>query len=102
MKESHAVLILDMSHPFDPSHEYRIEGFTDLSHANEFARRWVRDSVESLRKSGQSGSALRSLWYHYGEDAVVPHSRYSGSSELDFFIDNPASREERDWQSLKP
>jgi hypothetical protein len=40
----------------------------------------------------------------FGEDASVlggepPH--YAGSHELDYFLDHPATAEERDWQAIK-
>lgn len=41
------------------------------------------------------------MWYMFGETAIVLDSDYSANSELDFFIDHPATLEERDWQSVK-
>ncbi|HZB44288.1 MAG TPA: hypothetical protein VE360_03550 [Pyrinomonadaceae bacterium] len=39
----------------------------------------------------------------FGEDASVlrgePH--YAGSHEIDYFVAHPATRDERDWQSVK-
>jgi hypothetical protein len=99
---SYSVLIIDMFH-YDPEEDYVIDGFPTFELAKEFARRWVWDSVEELRKPGQSREELRSMWYTFGEDASVlqgePH--YRGSSELDFFIEHPATPEERDWQTIR-
>ena len=45
--------------------------------------------------------ALREQWFTFGEDAVVLGANYAGSSELDFFLDHPATSPERDWQAIK-
>jgi hypothetical protein len=101
MKPGYEVLIIDMS--YDAEKNYVVEGFPTVQLANEFARRWVRDSVEELRTSNQTKEELRRLWYIFGEDALVlggePH--YAGSHELDYFIEHPATAGERDWQAIK-
>ena len=101
MKKDYAVLIIDMS--YDKEKDFVVEGFPTVELANEFARRWVRDSVEELRALNQTREELRYLWYIFGEDASVlggePH--YAGSHELDYFIEHQATREERDWQAIK-
>ena len=101
MKKDYAVLIIDMS--YDEEKNYVVEGFPTVELANEFARRWVRDSVEELRALNQTREELRSLWFIFGEDASVlagePH--YAGSHELDYFIEHPATAEERDWQAIQ-
>ena len=45
---------------------------------------------------------LRDRWFMFGEDCDVIGGDYSGEKELDFFIANPATPEERDWASLQP
>jgi hypothetical protein len=101
MRQGYAVLIVDMS--YDADQNVVIEGFPTVQLANEFARRWVRDSVEELRAADQTNDELRRLWHLFGEDASVvggePH--YAGSHELDYFIGHPATGEERDWQAIK-
>jgi hypothetical protein len=101
MKQGYEVLIIDMS--YDEEKNFVVEGFPTVELANEFARRWVRDSVEELRTSNQTREELRRLWFIFGEDASVlggePH--YAGSHELDYFIEHPATREERDWQAIQ-
>jgi hypothetical protein len=98
----YSVLVIDMFR-HDPEEDYVIAGFPTFKLAKEFARRWVRDSVEEQRQPGQSKEDLRRMWYTFGEDASViqgePH--YAGSHELDFFIEHPARPEERDWQAVK-
>ena len=99
----YSVLIRDMFHRYDEEEdEYVIGGFPTFELAKEFARRWVRDSVEEYRRPGQSEEELRRMWYTFGEDAVARgETVYVGSRELDFFVERPASPEERDWQAVK-
>ena len=98
---SHSVLILDMFHYQDPEHEYTIDGFPTLALATEFARRWVRDSLEECRQPGQTAEETGRAWFAFGEDAVVLGGDYAGSRELDFFIEHPAKPAERDWAAIK-
>ena len=102
MGESFSVLIIDMFR-YDPEEDYVISGFPDAGLAREFARRWVRDSVEEFRAANRPREEVRRMWYTFGEDASVlgcePH--YAGSHELDFFLDHPATDAERDWQEIK-
>lgn len=99
---SYSVLIIDMFN-YDPEDDYVIDGFPTFELAKEFARRWVRDSVEEQRKPGQSKEELRKMWLTFGEDASVlegePH--YAGSHELEYFIEHPASAQERDWKVIR-
>ena len=101
MKQGYAVLIIDMS--YDAEKDFVIEGFPTVELANEFARRWVRDSVEELRGVNQTNEEVRRMWYAFGEDASVlggePH--YAGSHELDYFIEHPATGQERDWRAIQ-
>ncbi|MET0649371.1 MAG: hypothetical protein ABW208_22400 [Pyrinomonadaceae bacterium] len=100
--DEYSVLIIDLFR-HEPEADYVINGFPNFELAKEFARRWVRDSVEEQRKPGQSGEDLRRMWHTFGEDASVldgePH--YAGSHELDYFVEHPATPEERDWQAIK-
>ena len=61
----------------------------------------MRSSVEHQRKSNVDREELKLLWYQFGEDATVLGNDYAGGDELDFFLDNPATPEECDWQSIK-
>ena len=99
---SYSVLIIDMYHYQDSDGESTVDGFPSFELAREFARRRVRDSVEECRKPGQNRKRLREQWHMFGEDALVTGGeRYSGRDELDFFIDHPATAEERDWKAIK-
>lgn len=75
--------------------------FDNENDAREFARRWTRASLEELRRENQSKEDLKKQWSLFGDDAVVLGIGYSASSELDFFIKNPAKPEEIDWKTLK-
>ena len=98
---SYSVLIRDMFH-YHEEEDYVIGGFPTFELAQEFARRWVRDSVEGHREPGRSKEELRRMWHAFGEDAVVRgETVYVGSRELDFFVEHTATAEERDWQAVK-
>jgi hypothetical protein len=96
------VRVLDMFHYMDEEEEIEVDGFATRELAREYARRRTRDSLEEQRSPGCSAEELRSLWYSFGEDCVVVGDGYCGAHELDFFIANPATVEERDWMSLTP
>ncbi len=98
-KGSFSVLIVDRFH-YQGDDDYTVDGFPTQELAREYARRWVRDSVEELRKTGQTKEELRSQWLTFGEDAVVVGGGYAGSLELDFFIEHSATAKERDWQAI--
>ena len=102
MSVGFSVLLIEMSYQ-DTGEEPLVGAFPTLELAREFARRRVRDSVEELRQPGQSAEELRRLWHLLGEDASVIHGEphYAGSHELDFFIERPATPDERDWQAIK-
>ncbi len=80
-----------------------IEGFPTLDLAREFARRWVRDSLEEMRKPNQTHEELKTIWSEFGDKASVKleDGYYEVSSEIDDFIDHPATPEERDWKTIK-
>ncbi len=99
-KKRYSVLIIDNYH-MEPEQDYVIDGFPTLELAIEFARRFVRSSLEDFRKPNQSKEELRKMWYMFGEEAAVLGGDYYGSSEIDFFIEHPATPEEQDWQSIK-
>ena len=99
------VRILDLSGGAQDNIVEEVGGFDTLMHANAFARRYVRDSVERCRVSGMSSKDLLEAWFAFGEDAVVIDADDGGwksATELGDFVDNPASQEDRDWRSLDP
>lgn len=100
--KTYSVSIIEMARYQDDDGSYSINGFPTFELAREFARRWVRDSLEELRRPGISREELRKSWFMFGEDAaVVGGEYYAGSQEIDFFIANRATQEERDWKAVK-
>jgi hypothetical protein len=97
-----AVAVIDMYHYTDPDEQRTIAGFVSLELAREYARRRTRDSLEELRPSVPGAEDLGHQWHAFGEDCCVIGDTYCGAHELDFFIANPATSEERDWASLTP
>lgn len=83
-----------------------VRGFSSLAHANAFARRRVRDSVEVCRAPGMSAAEVRDAWFAFGEDAVVDgaaEGAWSSGAELADFVAHPArDGEERNWRVLDP
>jgi hypothetical protein len=83
-----------------------VRGFSSLAHANAFARRYVRDSVERCRVPGMTPAQLRDAWFAFGEDAEVEgagEGAWQSATELAAFV---AARcrdaEERNWRVLDP
>ena len=96
-----------------------IKGFLSLDEANEFARRYVRDSVERCRAPGLSPREVVEAWFLFGEDAEVleaavdmrigaaeaidsDNGGWSSEGEVALFAEEPAMEEERDWRALDP
>jgi hypothetical protein len=96
-----------------------VKGFPSLDEANEFARRYVRDSVERCRAPGLSPREVVEAWFVFGEDAEVLEAvadaavgaaepldsdsgGWSSEGEVAFFAEEPAMVEERDWRALDP
>ncbi|WP_428485097.1 hypothetical protein [Rhodopila sp.] len=99
------VRIMDLSGGAQDNITEEIGGFDTLMHANEFARRYVRDSIEHCRVAGMSTKDVLEAWFAFGEDAVVLDAAEGGwksATELGDFVDRRASQEERDWRSLDP
>ena len=83
-----------------------VRGFTSLAHANQFARRYVRDSVEICRPRGGKPADVTKAWFAFGEDAVVEgvtEGAWSSGTELkDFAANPPRDDEDRNWRILDP
>ena len=97
--------ILDQSADSSDNVVEEIAGFPTLMHANAFARRYVRDSVELCRSTEVVGRKVLELWFLYGEDVEVVDAGEAGwqsGTELSDFADRPASDDERDWRALDP
>jgi hypothetical protein len=96
------VRIHDMSMPAEENVIEEIGGFETLMHANAFARRYVRASVENCREAAAGGDALKA-WHAWGEDAeVVGEGGWRSEGELALFGAQAASGEECDWRAIDP
>jgi hypothetical protein len=100
--EGVTVVIRDLSGGVGSEPVERIRGFTSLAHAIEFARRYVRDSIERCRTPAASAEEVIATWFAFGEDAEVPGS-WSSAAELRSFAENPVrDPEQRNWRVLDP
>ncbi len=101
-----AVQIMDMSGANGSDPVETVTGFEDIEHANAFARRYVRDSVERCRAPGMDAKAVLDAWFAFGEDAEVLGAGDDGwvsRSELKDFADQPVrDAEDRNWRALDP
>ena len=109
--ESVEVRIMDLSGGNGSDPVEVVRGFTSLAHANSFARRRVRDSVEFCRMGGMTPGQVTEAWFSFGEDAVVApqegapalEGAWSSATELHAFAEQPcADSEERNWRILDP
>lgn len=99
------VRILDLSANASDRTVEEIDGFFTLMQANEFARRYVRDSLERCRAPGMNAKDVMEAWLAWGEDAEVVDAAEAGwrsAAELGTFADHPAGEEDRDWRALDP
>lgn len=99
------VRILDLSGGAEDNIVEDVPGFLSLEHANLFARRYVRDSVERCRARGMEAQAVLDAWFAYGEDAEVLDAGGDGwrsATELHDFAARRAATADRDWRSIDP
>lgn len=101
-----AVRIMDLSGANGADPVEVVTGFASIEHANAFARRYVRDSIERCRSPGMDAAAVLSAWFAFGEDAEVEGAgehAWSSRSEIKDFADaRPRNAEERNWRVLDP
>lgn len=98
------VIIFDnFGHSYDPDDDIVVEGFSSRELAIEFARRFLRDNIESMREE-RSPEELREHWRVFGERPCVytPDGKMDTDfhDEIDFFFRNPASSDERDYRAV--
>ncbi len=100
------VRIMDLSGANGSDPVEVVRGFDTIAHANAFARRYVRDSVDRCRTPGMAPDAVLEAWFAYGEDAEVHGAgddAWRSASELqDFAARRAADPEERNWRVLDP
>ena len=102
----YAVRIRDLSGGNGAEPVETIRGFESLAHANAFARRYVRDSVERCRAPGADAKATLDAWFAFGEDADVTGAGgegwTSGAEVKGFAATRATDAEERNWRVLDP
>lgn len=105
-KDGYEVRILDLSGANGADPVETVRGFRTLEHANAFARRYVRDSVDRCRQRGAKADAVLAAWFAFGEDAEVMgggDQAWASAKELNDFAARPAGdAEERNWRALDP
>lgn len=101
-----SVRILDLSGANGEEPVETIRGFQTLEHANAFARRYVRDSLERCRAPGMAADAVLAAWLAFGEDAEIEdggEQAWSSTNERAAFAATPCrDAEERNWRVLDP
>lgn len=103
--QSYDVLVIDNGHVPDEGASHLVGGFASWEAAVEYARRRTRDSVEEFRRQDQAAEQLRAEFLHFGESCSVngmDDRHYRARDELDYFVANPATDEQRDWGSIGP
>ena len=102
----YSVRIMDLSGGNGSDPVETVKGFRTLEHANGFARRYVRDSVERCRAAGMSADEVINAWFAFGEDAEVLGAAEgawrSGPDLRDFAARPVRDAEERNWRVLDP
>lgn len=102
----YAVRIMDLSGGNGADPVETIRGFRTLEHANAFARRYVRDSLERCRAGAMTPEAVIAAWFAFGEDAEVlggAEEAWRSAAELNDFARRPVlDAEERNWRVLDP
>jgi hypothetical protein len=99
------VRIIDLSGGAEDNVVEEVAGFPTLMQANEFARRYVRDSIERCRAPGAKGQPVLDLWLAFGEDAYVVDAgddTWRSGTELADFAARRGRAEDRDWRALDP
>lgn len=101
-----SVRILDLSGANGSDPVEVVRGFATVAHANAFARRYVRDSLDRCRAPGMDASEVLEAWFAYGEDAEVTgagDAAWRSATELHAFAESRADDpEERNWRVLDP
>jgi hypothetical protein len=101
-----AVRIRDLSGGNGAEPLETVRGFQTLAQANEFARRYVRDSIDRCRARGMDADAVLAAWFAFGEDAEVVSKDQqvwnSGTEIRAFAGKRAADPEERNWRVLDP
>lgn len=102
----YTVRIMDLSGGNGADPVETVRGFRTIEHANAFARRYVRDSLERCRAPGMTPEDVIAAWFAFGEDAEVTGAAEDGwrsAAELNDFARTPVrDGEDRNWRILDP
>ena len=99
------VRIVDLSGGAEDGVVEDVKGFVNLDHANLFARRYVRDSIERCRAAGMDAASILTAWHSYGEDAEVLEAgthAWRSINDAQAFAEARAPMAERDWRAIDP
>jgi hypothetical protein len=99
------VRIMDLTGGAEDNISEEVPGFFTLMHANAFARRYVRDSVERCRTKGMTTKEVLEAWVAFGEDALVVDAgegAWKSATEIGDFAEHKASAEDRNWRAIDP
>jgi hypothetical protein len=99
------VRIIDHSGGAEGGVVEEVGGFPTIMHANEFARRYVRDSIEHCRTPGLSRDEVLEAWLAFGEDTEVldaGEAAWTSAVDRNAFAAAPGDAESRDWRALDP
>ena len=99
--DGYRVMVIDNFNRHDPDDRFLVSGFARREEAEEYARRRVRASIESLRKPGMGIDELHQAWESMGEE-VVADGQFMGAMHFTDFAKIPATHTERDYLSLQP
>ena len=102
---AYRVLVIDNYHVPDDDAAHSVGPFPTWEQAVEYARRRTWDSVEELREADPFPNSLRSQFFMFGESCSAyggEGKHYSARDELDYFLDHPATKEQRNWSELRP
>ncbi len=106
LAEGLEVRILDLSGANGSDPVEVVRGFDTIAHANAFARRYVRDSLDRCRARGMTPEGVLETWFAFGEDAEVTgagDAAWRSANEIkEFAARRAADAEDRNWRVLDP
>lgn len=102
---AYRVLVIDNYHVPDDDAAFSVGPFPTWEQAVEYARRRTWDSVEEFREADPHPPSVRSQFFMFGESCSAyggDGRHYRARDELDYFVEHPATKEQRNWVQLRP
>lgn len=97
------VVVIDNFHTYEGEESYKVSGFRDSGSAVEYARRFIRHSIEDIRRK-HGDEELREMWLGFGQMAVVHgpdgFPDFTFEDEFESFFNDPAAPEECDYHAV--